>query len=357
MKSNKVFNNLLNRSGFRKDDVAETDLASYEKEQKALSEEDKEQKEIFDKIEHKRKQEYGLGRVTQHPLKVLTERPVNTLILTIPIALFILIAGIAFLVTSYGIDIFFNSTLTDDVFLFSLLIIIIPLAILDTKERMRMRNIEIALPNFFRDLAGMNESGMTLPNAVHIVAEGEYGNLTPHVKKLDQEMSWNVPFVEAIYRFGMSLGTPLAERSVDLIAKASKAGGDVSEVLKAAAVDSYEFVTLETERRNNMLIYVIIVIISFMVFLFVIAVLTGTFLDTMAEAGAAAAASGTAGASAFGSAVDMDFYRRLFTHAALIQAFFSGLVAGQMGEGNAMAGLKYSAIMVIIAWVAFRIFI
>jgi flagellar protein FlaJ len=55
--------------------------------------------------------------------------------------------------------------------------------------------------------------------------------------------------------------------------------------------------------------------------------------------------------------VNIDFYKRLFSHAAMIQGFFSGLVAGQMGEGDVVAGLKYSAIMLIIAWVTFRFFI
>jgi archaeal flagellar protein FlaJ len=169
-------------------------------------------------------------------------------------------------------------------------------------------------------------------------------------------MSWNVPFVDAIYQFGERIGTSLAQRSVDLIAKASRAGGDVSEVLRAAANDSFEFVNLETERRNNMLIYVIIVLVSYLVFLFVIAVMTGTFLETMAQAGEAVAESGSGG-SAFGATIDMEFYRRLFLHASVIQGFFSGLVAGQMGEGRAVAGLKYSVVMVVIGWVAFRLFI
>jgi len=196
---------------------------------------------------------------------------------------------------------------------------------------------------------------------------------------MDCEISWNMPFIDAIVRFGDSLEAPLAKRSVDIVAKASIAGGNVSEVLKAAAEDSREFVDLADERRNNMLIYVIIVIISFLVFLFIIGIMSATFLQTMADAGSAlysggaaggaegtagagAGTAGSAGASAFGGmsvggGQDMDLYRRLFSHAAMIQAFFSGLVAGQMGEGNAIAGLKYSLIMLAIAWIAFRFFI
>jgi len=259
------------------------------------------------------------------------------------------------LVMSYGFGVLFTTTMIDDIFVFSLLIAIVPLAILDLKEALRVSSIEASLPNFFRDVAGMNDSGMTLPHAIHIVSEGEYGALTPHVRQLDTEMSWGVPFVEAIRRFGKTVNTPLAERSVDLIAHASSAGGDVSEVLRAAAHDAYEFFNLKSERRNGMMIYMIIIVMSFFVFLFVIGVLSSTFLSTMAEAGEAVAASGSS--QTFMGTVDLFLYNRLFSHSALIQGFFSGLAAGIMGEGRVLAGLKYSAIMVLIAWVAFRFFI
>jgi flagellar protein FlaJ len=323
-----------------------------------IEEKDLEQAEIFEKIDSKRKRREGFNRILESPLKVLTEKPENILIVSVPIGLLFFILGFISIISNYGLYSLINSTLIDDIFVITLFILLVPLAVLDTKNSMRIRNIEVALPNFFRDVAGMNESGMTLPNAIHTVSDGDYGTLTPYIKKLDNEISWNIPFVSAIYRFGESLGTPLAKRSVDLIAKASQAGGDVSEVLRAAANDSYEFVNLATERRNNMMIYIVIVLVSFLVFLFVIAIMTSTFLDTMADAGAAVASSGTdmSGLS-FGGSIDMDFYRRLFSHAAMIQAFFSGLVAGQMGEGRAIAGLKYSLIMLMIAWISFRFFI
>ena len=310
--------------------------------------------EITRNLERDRQTREGLGKFLKHPFRVLTEKPVNIFIVTIPLAIIIFIGGFVSMVMSYGIQVLFTSTIIDDFLVLAVLVAIIPVAILDFREQRRVKNLENALPNFFRDLAGMNDSGMTLPNAVHIVAGAEYSTLTPHIRKLDQDMSWGAGFVEAMYRFGKDLGTPLADRSVDLIAKASKAGGDISEVLRAAAKDTFEVVNLAQERSNNMLIYVIIVLVSFAVFLFVIAILVSTFLTTMATAGASASAAGARG---FMGMVDLFLYKRLFTHAALLQGFFSGLVAGQMGEGRLIAGLKYSAIMVIIAWVTFRFFI
>jgi flagellar protein FlaJ len=338
------FKNIFNRGNETPTPLKSAELSSIEPEID----------EITRNLERDRQTREGFGKFLKHPFRVLTEKPVNIFIVTVPLALIIFIGGFVSMVMSYGIQVLFTSTIIDDFIVLAVLVAIVPVAILDFKEQGRVKNLENALPNFFRDLAGMNDSGMTLPNAVHIVASAEYSTLTPHIRKLDQDMSWGAGFVEAMFRFGKDLGTPLADRSVDLIAKASKAGGDISEVLRAAAKDTFEIVNLAQERTNNMIIYVIIVLVSFAVFLFVIAILVSTFLTTMATAGASASA---AGAKGFMGLIDLFLYKRLFTHAALLQGFFSGLVAGQMGEGRLIAGLKYSAIMVILAWVTFRFFI
>jgi flagellar protein FlaJ len=320
------------------------------------SEFEHEQDVIVKKIEKYRASEHGFGRLLKHPVKVLTEQPINTLYVTIPAAILFFLIGTAIVIRDGGVSAIYTSTMVDDLLIFAFFIASIPLAILDFREMSRRRHIEEALPNFYRDLAGMNDSGMTLPNAVHLVSQSDYSTLTPYVKRLDNEMSWNVTFIDAIQRFRARLATPLTDRSIDLIAKASKAGGDVSEVLRAAANDSYEYITLRIDRRNNMLIYIVIVFIAFMVFVFVIYILVTTFLSVMATAGAAAAET-SAAASSFGANVDLPLYTRLFTHAAILQGLFSGFVAGQMGEGRAVAGLKYSIIMVFIAWVMFRFFV
>ena len=339
-----IADNLLNKGKHKKEQVKTTELSSMEAEFA----------EITTKLQEERKTREGLGRFMKHPFEVLTEKPENILIVCIPLGLLFFVVGSVYMIGTYGLQVLFKTTSIDDFAVFAVLICIVPLAILDLKEQWRVSNLENALPNFFRDLAGMNDSGMTLPNAVHLVATAEYGTLTPHIHKLDNEMSWGVGFVDALYSFGHGLGTTLADRSVDLIAKASRAGGDVSEVLRAAAKDTYEIVNLRQERSNNMLIYVIIVLVAFGVFLFVIAILVSSFLTTMATTGAKASAAGAAG---YGANIDLFVYKRLFAHAAMLQGFFSGLVAGQMGEGRFIGGLKYSAIMLFIAWVTFRFFI
>jgi flagellar protein FlaJ len=339
-----ILNNFLNRSSYKPADVPGYILDDYERTQQ----------EITGKIEAQRKVQVGFGKFLKHPFEFIRETPTNVLYISVPLAIIFFASGLTIIVTSYGMRALLSGTLIDDVIIWATLIAAIPLALVQYTETKRVFSLEESLPNFFRDVAGMNDSGMTLPNAINNVAQGEYGALTVYIRRLNAEMSWSVPFVEALYRFGERVGTPLAARSVDLIGKASRAGGDVSEVLRAAANDTYEFFNLKNERKNNMLIYMVIVLVSFFVFLFVIAILESTFLTTMAEAGSKVASTGARG---FMGKVNIEFYKRLFSHAAMIQGFFSGLVAGQMGEGDVVSGLKYSAIMLIIAWLTFRFFI
>jgi flagellar protein FlaJ len=40
----------------------------------------------------------------------------------------------------------------------------------------------------------------------------------------------------------------------------------------------------------------------------------------------------------------------------IVQGFFGGLVAGKMGEGSISAGLKHSLIMMILGYVALKLF-
>lgn len=322
------------------------------KEEVPISPEEEAAKRILDKIELHHQYSHGSLRIIRHPLRTLTEKPVNVLFASVPLGIIVFIIGFSMAIQDGGLENLLTKSFIDDVVVITLLVILIPLVILDFQESRRIRSIEVALPNFFRDLAGMHESGMTLQGAVHLVAMSEYGALTPHIRQMDQRISWNFPFIEAVRALGDEIPIPLVRRSVDLIARASEAGGDIVEVLRAAAKDSFEYVTQNTDRRNNMFIYVIIVLASFGVFLFVMLILVSSFLKTMSDLGTTSAA----GAPGFNlGSFDLALYIRIFSHGAMFQGFFSGLVAGVMGEGRVTAGLKYSVIMLLIAWIVFRV--
>jgi len=308
--------------------------------------------DIISKIDTYHRYSEGVLRLVRHPFRTLFEKPLNILYVSVPAGLAFFIVGFTMAIQNGGFNALLTNSFIDDIAVFTTVIIIGPLAVTDFLDGRRIGSIEVALPNFFRDLAGMHESGMTLPGAIHLVSQAEYGALTPHIRQLDQRISWNFAFMDAIRQLGREIPIPLVERSVDLVARASDAGGDIVEVLRAAGKDSSEYVIMKTDRKNNMFIYVIIILASFAVFLFVVMILVSSFLKTMADLGAETGASGQAGFNLGG--FDLALYIRVFSHAGMFQGFFSGLVAGVMGEGRVAAGLKYSVLMLLIAWATFR---
>jgi flagellar protein FlaJ len=51
--------------------------------------------------------------------------------------------------------------------------------------------------------------------------------------------------------------------------------------------------------------------------------------------------------------VDVELLKMLFFHCGVIQGICSGLVAGKLGEGNVIAGLKHA---ILLASAAFGLF-
>jgi flagellar protein FlaJ len=61
-----------------------------------------------------------------------------------------------------------------------------------------------------------------------------------------------------------------------------------------------------------------------------------------------------AGTGLFALAIDIDYMNTLFLHMLVVEGFFGGLVAGKMGEGELLSGLKHSTLLVAIGWIVFR---
>ncbi len=222
------------------------------------------------------------------------------------------------------------------------------------QEHRRIRSLEQRFPDFLRDVASSHRGGLTLPNAVAIAARGEYGPLSEEIQRMADQMTWNVPFSEALTRFKDRVQTPLIERAVNLILEADRSGGSTSDVLLAAARDAREIKNMEDERGVAMSMYTVIIYITFGVFLVVAAVLFNDFVPQIIASSEAAQASSLGGASQFSAeGVGIDDSRSFYFIAALVQAAGGGIVAGMMGTGRALLGLRHSFAMVLITTVTF----
>lgn len=225
-----------------------------------------------------------------------------------------------------------------------------------SRQSRRVDAIEGRLPDFLNDLAETRRAGLTLAASLQSCSLSDYGALTPEVQKMANQVSWGVSFTDALQQFADRVKTNLVRRSVHLIIEASKTGGSVADILKAAARDAYEIKALESERRVNMTTYLIVLYVVFFVFLVVMAVLDNRFIPQVIEANQVSQDLGTdtSNVPIGGGNLDQDVLRFVFFNAAIVQAIGNGIVGGVLAEGRYTAGFRHVAWMALSAWLLFR---
>lgn len=280
-----------------------------------------------------------IEEVIEAPEDMLLRNPAFALVFSVPAALVFLI---------FSMRVVWGTPQVDDAIIFTVLIAIIPPGIFQYIRYKDISKIEERFPDFMLEIAELNRAGMTLPHALGVVAKGEYDALTPEIKRMDAMVSWGISFERALQNFARRKKTLMIQRSVSMITQAERAGANIPDILESTAKDARGSKVIEDERRGSMFLYVVISYMAFFVFLFIVWILSTVFMPVMAEAGALAGPG-------VGLLVGFDpaIYTRLFFHAAVIQAFTSGLVAGKLGGSGITAGLKHSVILMIIAYVVF----
>lgn len=287
----------------------------------------------------------------RHPLDSFITNVDHTLYITVPIAILYIVSVFLRVPQYRDIDIYLG--VVDDHIILAILIILVPYAIFYEIWSRKVLGIQALVPDFLERLSGINQVGLTIAQAIAIMVNTNLGLLSYEIRRIKRDMEWGANFTEALVRFEQRVSTPAIARTVTLITKASEMSGQISEVLSIASSDAKMSEALKRERLTEMFIYTAIVYLSFFVFLFVVAVLTTQFLPILANIELEGAASSGA-LSGFGS-IPLATFSRLLYHACLMQALFSGLIAGQMGESSIAAGVKHSCLLLIIALVTFNV--
>jgi flagellar protein FlaJ len=321
----------------------------------------------FDKLVRAKKLQ-SVKEFLRDPLADIKQNPLYTLGFTVPIALIWVVVAILMGWGTPSIEAFKDTPWlnTTVLWVIPLFIITIPLSIFHEIKSRRESKIIRELPETLKKLQSANDTGMTLNESILLVSQTSSGVLSRELKRVHNEITWNTDLNDALISFANRMRIPRLCRTIKLITKANESSGQIRDVLQVAARDVDTEYKLDRERFQNMIIYTVIIIISFLVFLFVIVILDKQFLSEMANVagggeGAASGSGGGGGAGAGGrggggfslESVPIDTYRMIFFHAGIIQGFTSGMVAGQMGEDDILSGIKYGIVMTLIAMMVF----
>ncbi|MFP8952334.1 type II secretion system F family protein [Natrialbaceae archaeon A-arb3/5] len=292
----------------------------------------------------------GLRERVGNPLDALIERPRRTLAVTVPLVLAALFWRLPSALDGGGFDV----TAVDDIVALGLLVVLVPFSACYELKRRRIDAIEAAIPDLLDRLASVNEAGMSMITAVDRVRNSDLGPLGDELDRVWMDVQWGTDLETALRRFETRVHTRSISRMVTLLTEAMNASGNLATVLRIAGRQAAADRKLKRERAQTMVEYMIVVYVSFLVFLFIITILAGYLLPNLPTEGADAATGATDVDGLGGlSDDDSDSYGTLFYHATLVQGLLSGLIAGQLSTGDLRAGAKHAAVMIVLAIVLF----
>lgn len=244
----------------------------------------------------------------------------------------------------------------DNDFLFTVIniiavgVICLPITMVYYKRYKQVQAFEEAYPDFLRTIVEGLNGGMSLPLAISYASQSSYGILTPHVKRLVAQMTWGINFESALENFASSLDSPVITRSVSTIIECHRSGGNIADVLKSV---SGSLIEIEKIRRERSMMISGQMMTGYIIFFVFIVVMIGIreFLLKGFDMGT----DSDSEMILRGPTVTKDMldkYGEMFTHLAIIQGFFAGLVIGKLSEGRLSAGAKHAIILALIGYVS-----
>ena len=217
---------------------------------------------------------------------------------------------------------------------------------LDTLNSRWRNAIDRALPRFLEGIAHAQLTGLPLIRAFKEAGEGVSGPLRGEVRLMMAKVSWGMSLEDALMTFAERVGTPLARRICTLIIEANRSGGLVERIFTPLAQATATFQAMEEERKAQLKPYVLVVYISFVLFIVIVYVLYTSFFTPLQ-----AMPTATGGLA---PAMPLSLSWVLLYHMSFVLATFSGLIAGVLEDGRVQSGLKHVFGMLILAYMFFR---
>jgi flagellar protein FlaJ len=217
-----------------------------------------------------------------------------------------------------------------------------PVAIAYEGRRWYVRNIESHLPEFLRELSDMKDIGLTIQDAIHRISGAKLGLLSSELSSASRDMSAGVNVNSALVRMEERIGLVSVKRAISLLVRASEITTNLRQIFMIAITDFEHYLKLKSERENTTIVYVMIIYLSFGIYLYTAYQLNVPFL-----------------ASFKGQNVTMDIAGNTtdMFRIGIILGAFSGIMAGQFSSNSILSGFKHSIVLLLAALVMFVFFI
>lgn len=227
------------------------------------------------------------------------------------------------------------------------------------RRRLLILEKEKNFPQFLKDLADLQHTGLSLVRAVYHTTKQNYGALSPHIKKLAVRLSWGVPFEDAFKMFADETGSEKIKSAVLIILEAFESGGNIPNILETVAEDLRRINALQEERKTRFGPFVSTMYVVFLLSIALSYILLNVLIPEIPVMPSFSLKFSLGGSPTLGKASSIPEYKlkMLFLHLLIVEAIITGLLAGIVAEGSWTAGLKYVLVMSFVAILLFHIFI
>lgn len=294
-----------------------------------------------------------LRDVLTSPVESVSDRPELVLLVTVPIALGYVLGQLPGALAGGALDV----RAFDDAVVQSALFVMASFAVVYEVSQQRLRRLESAIPNMLERLASLNEAGVAVVSSFDRVRRSDLGDLNDEMDRIWRDIKWGATVEQALDRFERRIQTPAVTRTVTLLTNSMRASNEIGPVIRIAAEQARSDQKLRRQRKQEMFTYLIVIYVSFLVFLIVIGAIDRVLIPNLPSQEALGGTTGNAVGSAPSflqiNSRKVEQYRLTFFHAGLIQATLSGLVGGQMSSGSVKDGVKHATVMLLITYLAF----
>jgi archaeal flagellar protein FlaJ len=243
----------------------------------------------------------------------------------------------------------------DTIFL-ATLFIIGPVAIYNYTQTKKQKQIQERLPEFLVEIGDSLSTGMTIFEAIKVAEKGHYGKLEPKIKKMKTQLSWNVSVKDVFNEFAEKMKSAIIHRIVITINRGLMMGGSTPKVFKAAAREVDQINQLEDQRKKNMSIYTIAILLCFFVFLAIILILNKTVFSSFYNLQTNYQIQQIGGPIAISKTVDFMQLQYVLFSFVFVQSIGAGVLTGFMMDGKLSSGVRYSCVLGLISFFIFKLF-
>ncbi|AIY89153.1 type II secretion system F family protein [Geoglobus acetivorans] len=227
--------------------------------------------------------------------------------------------------------------------LFSILTVIF-----EMKHRVISR-AEERLPEFFSEIAMLNESGVSIFDGIRLVSRGGTDILSREFADIGRYVEIGLPVTRSFSRLAYRIKSDIFAKAIPIAVKTLETNSTVKDAFTTVSRFIESEILFRKRLKSSLMPYLAIVYLSVGVFIFVTYLLISKFLVVFS--GMDVEVMGMK------ASFDVEMIRQTFMRTLYLISFLSGIIAGTISEMRVTGGFKHALFLTFITYVSFTYFV